>query len=157
MNRREFSSLMAGAAATALLRRAAIAQQSGGESPVSPAASELYKRALVLDCNAAPAGANGELPIAQSALDINRNCGVSVIKLSIGGINADLASTVEEIAYIQRIIEVHLRTSCRCGSRRTWRKQNAKGSWASFVPSRAPICSRERSNALKYFAISACE
>jgi len=107
VNRREFSTLMAGAAATALLRRAAIAQQSGGESPVSPAAAELYKRALVLDCNAAPAGANGELPLAQSALDMNRNCGVSVIKLSIGGINADLASTVEEIAYIQRIIEVH--------------------------------------------------
>jgi len=107
VNRREFSSLMAGAAATALLRRAAIAQQSGRESPVSPAAAELYKRALVLDCNAAPAGANGELPLAQSALDMNRNCGVSVIKLSIGGINADLASTVEEIAYIQRIIEVH--------------------------------------------------
>jgi membrane dipeptidase len=107
VNRREFSSLMAGAAATALLRRAAIAQPSGGESPVSTAAAELYKRALVLDCNAAPAGANGELPLAQSALDINRDCGVSVIKLSIGGINADLASTVEEIAYIQRIIEVH--------------------------------------------------
>lgn len=107
MNRREFSSLMAGAAASALLHRAAMAQQSGDESAISPAAVALYKSALVLDCNGAPAGANGEMPLAQSALDMDRNCGVNVIKLSLGGINADLASTVEEIAYVQRMVEVH--------------------------------------------------
>jgi membrane dipeptidase len=36
-----------------------------------------------------------------------RNCGVNVIKLSLGGINSDFAATVEEIALMLRVIEVH--------------------------------------------------
>jgi membrane dipeptidase len=108
VNRREFSSLIAGTAASALLRSTALAQKSsGGEDSISAAAAELYQRSLVLDCNSGPAGTTGDLPIAQSALDMNRNSGVSVIKLSMGGINSDLLATVEEIAYFQRLIEVH--------------------------------------------------
>lgn len=107
MNRREFSSLVAGSAVAALLRSIAVAQPSGQDAAVSPAATELYRRALVLDCNSGPAGTTGDLPIAQSALDMNRNCGVSVIKLSMGGINANLLATVEQIAYFQRMLEVH--------------------------------------------------
>ncbi len=107
MNRREFSSLIAGTAVAALLRSSTFAQQSGSEVSILPEAAELYRRALVLDCNCGPAGTTGDLPIAQSALDMNRNCGVSVIKLSMGGINSDFAGTVEEIAYFQRMIEVH--------------------------------------------------
>ena len=107
MNRREFSSLMARAAASVLLGSSARSQQSGSDASVSPAAAELYRRVLVLDCNSGPAGTTGDLPIAQSALDMNRNCGVSVIKLSMGGINSNLLATVEEIAYFQRMIEVH--------------------------------------------------
>jgi membrane dipeptidase len=107
VNRREFSSLIAGTAVAALLRSSAFAQQSGSEVSISPEAAELYRRALILDCNSGPAGTTGDLPIAQSALDINRNSGVSVIKLSMGGINSNLLATVEEIAYFQRMIEVH--------------------------------------------------
>ena len=104
MNRREFSSLMAAVAAGSLLRPFTWAQTA---SNVSPAAAELYKSSLVLDCNCGPAGVTGDLPLPQSALDINRTSGVNVIKLSLGGINAGFVDTVEEIAYFQRMIEVH--------------------------------------------------
>jgi membrane dipeptidase len=107
VNRREFSSLVAGAAAASLLGSNVLAEQPASGAPISPAAAELYKRALVLDCNSVPPGTNGDVPLAQSALDLARSCGVSVVKLSIGGINADFAATVEEIAYFQRIVEVH--------------------------------------------------
>jgi membrane dipeptidase len=107
VNRREFSSLMAGAAMSTVLRGPVRAQQSGTNTSVSPAAADLYRRALVLDCNSGPPGANGTLPLSQTDLDMGRGCGVSVIKCSLGGINADFAETVEEIAYIQQMIEVH--------------------------------------------------
>lgn len=106
MNRREFSSLMASAIASTLLRPNSFAQQSGGAS-ISPEAADLYRRVLVLDANCAPPGITGDLPIAQSALDMARKSGVSVIKLTMGGINANLPDTVDEIAYFQRMIEVH--------------------------------------------------
>jgi len=104
VNRREFSSLIASAAVGALLRSTAFAQEA---SSVSPAAADLYKRSLVLDCNSAPAGITGDLPVAQAALDLMRASGVNVIKLSLGGINSGFSDTVEEIAYFQRMIEVH--------------------------------------------------
>jgi membrane dipeptidase len=107
MNRREFSSIMAGAAGSALLGSKLFAQGSSGDVAVSPEAAELYRRALVLDCNSAPPGLTGELQIAQADLDMARGCGVSVIKCSLGGINSDFAATVEEIAFFQRMIEVH--------------------------------------------------
>jgi membrane dipeptidase len=107
VNRREFSSLIAGTAVSVLLRSSVLAQQSDTNTSVSPAAADLYRRALVLDCNSAPPGANGKLPISQADLDMGRGCGVSVIKCSLGGINADFAATVEELAYVQELIEVH--------------------------------------------------
>lgn len=107
MNRREFSTLMASVAADALLPRMASGRQAIPDTSISPAAAALYKRALILDCNCGPAGVTGELSISQSFLAMNRECGVSVIKLSIAGINADFAATVDEIAYFQRIIELY--------------------------------------------------
>jgi membrane dipeptidase len=91
----------------ALWRSAASAQQSEGGSGVSRAAAELYTRALVLDCNSGPPWEDGKLPLSQANLDMVRNCGVRAIKLSIGGINANFAETVKEIAYIQQMIEIH--------------------------------------------------
>lgn len=107
MNRREFSSLAAGSALAALLHSIAVAQPSGEENVVSPAAAELYRRALVLDCNSGPPGDPSKLPLSHADLDMVRNCGVNVIKLSLGGLNSDFATTVEEIAFILRLIEVH--------------------------------------------------
>jgi membrane dipeptidase len=108
VNRREFSYVMAGTAVSTLLPSFLLAQQSGNDVPsISSSASELYRRALVLDCNSAPPWDDGRLPLPQADLDMVRNSGVSVIKWSIGGINADFAATVGEIAYIQQMIEVH--------------------------------------------------
>ncbi len=43
----------------------------------------------------------------QSDLDMVRDSGLDVVKWSIGGINADFAETVKDIAYVQQMIEVH--------------------------------------------------
>jgi membrane dipeptidase len=99
---------MAGTAVSTLLHSSLRAQQSGSDVPgVSSSASELYRRALVLDCNSGPPWEDGRLPLPQADLDLVRSCGISVIKLSLGGLNADFAATVDEIAYIQQMIEVH--------------------------------------------------
>jgi len=107
VNRREFSRMVAGTAVAGILRSKALGQKAEERGAISAAAAELYRSALVLDGNCAPAGVTGELPMAQSGLDLNRNSGVSVIKLTMGGINSKLVDTVEEIAYFQRMIEVH--------------------------------------------------
>lgn len=104
MQRREFVFLVTGAAAGTLLPSIARAEAADN---VSQAAAELYKRALVLDCNCGPAGVTGDLPLPQTALDANRGSGVNVIKLTMGGINSSFVDTVEEIAYFQRMIEAH--------------------------------------------------
>jgi len=117
MNRREFSCMMAGAAAASLMPSFVTDQQPAvsTSTTVSPAAAELYRRVLILDCNSAPPllvdkyseGYEGRLPLPQSYLDMVRDSGVNVIKLSLGGYNEDFAATVKEIAYVSRLIEVH--------------------------------------------------
>ncbi len=107
MNRREFSLLMAGAAASTLVPNSLLGEEPTSNPAVSPAAAELYARALILDCNSGPPWEDGKLPLPQSDLDLVRNSGVNVLKLSLGGINEDLAATVKEISYIQQMIEVH--------------------------------------------------
>ncbi len=108
MNRREFTCIMAGLTASALVPRSLRGQSNpSGISNVTSGASELYARTLVLDCNAGPPWEGGHLPLPQSDLDIVRDSGVDVVKWSIGGINADFAETVKDIAYVQQMIEVH--------------------------------------------------
>ncbi len=106
MNRREFSSLAATTALAALFRSISLAQQSK-EGAISPVASDLYRRALVLDCNSGPPGDPTKLPLPQADLDMVRNCGINVIKLSLGGLNENFAATVEDIALILRLVEAH--------------------------------------------------
>jgi membrane dipeptidase len=113
MDRREFSVLMAGAAAATLLPSSLTGEDTSTNTPeVSATAKELYARALILDCNSAPPLGPPEedklqLPLPQSDLDLVRNSGVNVVKLSFGGLNEDFAATVAEIASVQRLIEVH--------------------------------------------------
>jgi membrane dipeptidase len=108
MNRREFSCILAGAAVSATLPSSLRAQQPPNNIPtVSEPAVELYRRALVLDCNSGPPWEGGHLPLPQADLDLVRNSGVNVVKWSIGGINADFSETIKEIAYIQQMIEEH--------------------------------------------------
>ncbi len=105
MDRRQFSSILVGAAVAPLLSSLTVAADSTGG--VSPSAAELYRRSLVLDCNSAPPWEHGNLPLPQSDLDMVRNSGISVVKTSLGGINSDFSATVKDIAYVQKLIEVH--------------------------------------------------
>ncbi len=95
MNRREFSRL---AAASVVSLRSSASQEPG---------TDLYRRALILDCNLLPPYEGGRLPLPQSDLDMVRSSGVDVMKASVGGINSDFAEAVREIAYAQQMIEVH--------------------------------------------------
>ncbi len=100
ISRRDFSLLVMGTTLASAL-------PGLPQSNASPSATQLYGRALVLDCNSGPPYEGGRLPLPQSALDLVRTSGVSVVKWSLGGINAGFAETVSEIAYVQRMVEVH--------------------------------------------------
>jgi membrane dipeptidase len=103
VNRRDFSARLGSVAA--LAAAPALAHAASTDATVSPAAHSLYSRALILDCNSSPP--YGELPLSQADLDLVRNSGINVIKLSLGGINADFAHTVAEIGEVLQLIEVH--------------------------------------------------
>src|SRR5581483_6690517 len=107
LNRREFSFLLACAAGARLLPSSLmIAQTVDDTSKLSPQAAEIFGRALALDCNSAPP-LQDTLPLPQEKLEMARNCGVTVVKTTLGGFNGDFAATVEDIAYIQRLVEYH--------------------------------------------------
>jgi membrane dipeptidase len=104
VNRREFAALGTAVAAAALTSRArAAATDSSGPAA---RATRLYAQALILDCNSAPPMSE-RLPLPQADLDLVRGSGISVIKLTLGGINSDFAHTVASIAQIQQLIEAH--------------------------------------------------
>src|SRR5215467_1310320 len=99
--------LMAGAAATTLAPVSLFGEETTTDAAISSAATHLYARSLVLDCNCAPPLNDGKLPLPQSDLDLARHSGVNVLKLSLGGINSDFISTVDLLAFVQRLCEVH--------------------------------------------------
>jgi membrane dipeptidase len=108
MNRREFSLIVAGATVAASAPSPLLAQRTASNmSAVSERTAKLYGRALVLDCNSGPPWEEGRLPLPQTDLDMVRNCGIDVVKWSLGGLNADFAETVKEIAYVHQMIEIH--------------------------------------------------
>jgi membrane dipeptidase len=107
MNRRQFSTLMAGAAASTLIPASLLADEPTTSPAISSAAKQLYARSMVLDCNCAPPLNNGKVPLPQSDLDLARHSGVNVLKLTLGGNNSDFLSTVDLLAFVQRMCEVH--------------------------------------------------
>ena len=108
MNRREFSSITAGAALSSMLPSSLLGRPSPvASSTISGTATELYNRAVILDCNSFPPYEDGRLPLPQSDLDIVRESGINVVKVILGGINDDFAQTVKEIAYGGQMIEMH--------------------------------------------------
>ena len=106
MHRREFSRIMAGTIAAAALRPSSFAESVDSAPAPSARATDLYRRSLILDCNSAPPDFDN-LPVPQATLDMARNSGVNVVKLSLGGINADFEQTIAEIGYFSQLIEVH--------------------------------------------------
>jgi len=73
---------------------------------ISPKARALYGRAIVFDANCGPP-LQEKLPLPKEMLDIVRNSGVTAVKTSLAGTDADFADTVEEIAFFQRLVEAH--------------------------------------------------
>ncbi|HET9399602.1 MAG TPA: membrane dipeptidase [Candidatus Acidoferrales bacterium] len=95
---------MACATLAAIFRLPLIGRQSGEN--VSEPAAALYERSLILDGNCLPPFTRN-LPYSQSALDMVRNCGVNVIKMTFGGIKSNFADTIREIGFAQRMLELH--------------------------------------------------
>jgi membrane dipeptidase len=108
VNRREFARILGGAAVLGALRaaRPAVGATASAAVGVSEAAHSLYARSLILDCNSSPPLPD-RLPMSQHDLDLVRDSGINVIKLSLGGIKDDFAHTVASIALVQQLIEVH--------------------------------------------------
>jgi len=108
VNRREFSRLVAGVALLGAAHHpvARATAPAANKPAVSDAARRLYASALILDCNSGPPLPE-QLPLSQADLELVRASGINVVKLSLGGINADFAHTVAEIARVQQLIERH--------------------------------------------------
>jgi membrane dipeptidase len=73
---------------------------------ISPAARRLYRRAVVLDANLGP-GFDDTLPLPRASLAIFRESGLTAIKSTLGGFNAAFESTLSEIGFYLRALEMH--------------------------------------------------
>ena len=105
MNRRQFTS----AAGALLALSAARAQEAprSDRAPLIPAAArDLYRRALVLDCNLAP-DLGDTLPMSPATLDIFRQSGLTAVKTTIGGYEDSFESAVSEMSLYLQAMEVH--------------------------------------------------
>lgn len=99
--------LMAGTAASTLIPASLLAEEPTTNTAISSAAKQLYTRSVVLDCNCAPPLNKGKVPLPQSDLDLARHSGVNVLKLTLDGNNSNFLSTVDLLAFVQRMCEVH--------------------------------------------------
>jgi membrane dipeptidase len=107
MNRRQFTLTAGSVLGLAAAGAPVLAAQTESPAPTPAAAArDLYRRALVLDCNLAP-DLDDSFPIPKATLDIFRNSGVTVMKATIGGFDDNLESTLRDIAVYQQAIEVH--------------------------------------------------
>lgn len=99
MDRREV--IAGGSVAVVLATGAAIA---GFEADVSPKTAQLYARAIVFDANAIPP-LQDKFPFPRAMLDMARQSGVTAMKTTLGGIDEKFEDTVDEIAFVQSMIE----------------------------------------------------
>jgi membrane dipeptidase len=104
MDRRQFvltSSAFLGAGVTAA---ATIKPATKATGPGT--AADLYRKAVVLDCNLGP-DLSGKLPLPAEEIAIYRSSGVTIMKTTMGGFNSSFEDTVDEIAFYQQVIETH--------------------------------------------------
>ncbi len=100
MNRRDILLSTAALAMTAGTRLRAEDSDSG----VSARARALYDRAIVFDANCG-APLQDKFPFPKAMLDIVRGSGVTAVKTSLAGTDANFEDTIAEIAFYQRVIE----------------------------------------------------
>ncbi len=99
MNRRNFLGTV-----SALAAIAATARTAPADGAVSTEAAQLYARALVFDANAIPP-LQDKFPFPKAMLDMARNSGVTAMKTTLGGIDEKFEDAVDEIAFVQSMIE----------------------------------------------------
>jgi membrane dipeptidase len=99
MNRREV--IGAGSAAVFL---AAAAPVACADDAISPSAARLYANAIVFDANLSPP-VQDKFPFPNSMLEMARQSGVTAMKTTLGGIDGSFEEAVDEISFMQRMIE----------------------------------------------------
>jgi membrane dipeptidase len=72
--------------------------------PAVKAATSLYSRSFVLDCNTAP-DFDGKLPPSPAELKLLRDSGLTAVKATLGGATGSYEDAVTEIAFFMRAIE----------------------------------------------------
>jgi membrane dipeptidase len=101
MNRREL--IKAGSAAAILVGRPPAAEADEG---VSPGTARLYAKSIVFDANLSPP-VQDKFPFPRSMLDMARQSGVTAMKTTLGGIDEKFEDAVDEISFMQRMIELY--------------------------------------------------
>ncbi len=105
LSRRQFAFSLAGFAALSRLRIPEFLLKFG-PTVSEEQAREIYKRAVVVDCNTWPPY-DGTLPIPQSGLDRADGSGITIVKATVGGASENFEQTIDEIAIIQGIVDTH--------------------------------------------------
>ncbi|HEX4079088.1 MAG TPA: membrane dipeptidase [Rhizomicrobium sp.] len=99
MNRRDM--IQAGSAAALLAGSGAAVSAADA---ISPEAAQLYERAIVFDANLSPP-VQDKFPFPKAMLDMARQSGVTAMKTTLGGIDENFEGAVDEISFMQRLIE----------------------------------------------------
>src|SRR5579862_8429387 len=73
---------------------------------VSPEAANIYRRALVFDANLVPP-VQDRFPFPKKLLEMMRVSGITAMKSTLGGIDGTFEATIEDIAFMQRLVEAY--------------------------------------------------
>jgi membrane dipeptidase len=98
MNRRQ---AILSASASALAAVAPIGLRAQG---ISHEAADLYARAIVFDANLVPP-VQDKFPFPKKLLALMRQSGITAMKTTLGGIDGTFEATIEDIAFIQSLVE----------------------------------------------------
>jgi membrane dipeptidase len=108
LGRRQFALALTGLACLSRFPfKDALAHQQPPQQTVnSGEVQELYRRAFVIDANAGPP-LEASLPLTAGDLEVVSRSGVTAVKLSVSGQTYSFEQTVDEIAYMQGVVEAH--------------------------------------------------
>jgi len=105
MDRRQFVGMTGAFVGTSIFGSGALAA-APDSAEVSQTARSLYRRAIVLDANLGPEF-DDSLPMPPASLAKYRASGLTAVKSTIGGFDADFESTLDEIGFYLRVFEIH--------------------------------------------------
>ncbi len=105
MNRRQFVGATGVVLGTGIVVGCALTATTPPGRP-APIARNLYRRAVVVDGNLGP-GFDDSLPLPEISLARFRESGLTAIKSTLGGFGNDFESTLAEIGFYLRLLEMH--------------------------------------------------